>query len=56
MLRSKEGGAEAEEADTVFAAYTSRMKELSLFQNRIDSVDYTAAQGAALLANPRKTI
>lgn len=56
MLRTKEGGAEAEEADVVFNAFASRMKELSMFQSRIDSLDYSPAFGGASRVNPKKVM
>jgi hypothetical protein len=56
MLRTKEGGAEAEEADTVFSAYLEEVKELSLFQSKIDSVVYTTAFGGKTQVNPRTAI
>lgn len=56
MLRSKEGGAEAEEADVVTNAYMSRMKALSLFQTRIDSLDYSLAFGGQSRPNPRNVV
>lgn len=56
MLRSKEGGAEAEEAETVFSSYLEETKELSLFQSRIDSLVYTTAYGGREQVNPRTAI
>ena len=56
MLRSKEGGAEAEEADIVFQSYLSEVKDLSAFQTRIDSLVYSAAFGAQSAVNPRKVV
>jgi len=56
MLRSKEGGAEAEEADVVFQAFATRMKKLSAFQMRMDSLDYSPAFGAAARVNPREVV
>lgn len=56
MLRTKEGGAEAEEADVVFQAFMSKMKELSVFQTRVDSLDYSPAFGVASRVNPRMVV
>lgn len=56
MLRTKEGGAEAEEADTVFSSYLEEVKELSLFQGKIDSLVYTTAYGGKTQVNPRTSI
>lgn len=56
MLRTKEGGAEAEEADVVYDAFITRMKSLSGFQNRLDSLDYSMAFGAASRVNPREVV
>jgi hypothetical protein len=56
MLRSKEGGSEAQEADTVYNEYLAKMKQLSLFQNRIDSLVFTGAFGARSQVNPRTQV
>lgn len=56
MLRSKEGGAEAETAETVFMAFMSRMKQLSLFQTRLDSLVYSRAYGGQTRVNPREVV
>jgi hypothetical protein len=56
MLRSKEAGQEAEEAATVFAEYMSEVKNLSLFQTRIDSLVLSAAFGAKSQVNPRTAV
>ena len=53
QLRAKEGGAEAEEADTVFQEYLSETKGLSLFQQRLDSVVYSSAYGGRSQVNPK---
>lgn len=53
QLRSKEGGAEAEEADTVFQEYLAETRDLSLFQNRIDSLVYSSAYGGRSQVNPK---
>ena len=45
-LRSKELGAEAEEASQVMADYLGQLKALSLYQSRLDSLNLTAAYGA----------
>ena len=52
----KEGGAEAEEADTVFQAFMSKMKQLSLFQTRVDSLVYSRAFGGQTRVNPREVV
>jgi hypothetical protein len=56
MLRCKEAGAEAEEAATVFDEYMVEVKSLSLFQNRIDSLVFSAAYGAKSTVNPRTIV
>ena len=56
MLRAKETGAEAEEADTVFQEYLAETKNLSLFQQRIDSLVYSSAYGAKSTVNPRTAV
>ena len=55
QLRAKEAGAEAEEADTVFQEYLSETKDLSLFQQRIDSLVYSSAYGGRSQVNPKTT-
>jgi hypothetical protein len=55
-LRAKEGGAEAEEADTVFQEYLAEVKDLSLFQQRVDSLVFSSAYGAKSTVNPRTTV
>jgi hypothetical protein len=56
QLRSKEGGQEAEMADTVFQEYLAEVKDLSLFQQRLDSVVYSSAYGARSQVNPRTAV
>jgi hypothetical protein len=56
MLRMKESGAEAEEASAVQQQYLSRLKALSLFQSRIDSLDMTLAFGGRGQVNPRSQV
>lgn len=56
MLRSKEGGAEAEEADTVYKDYLAKMKQLSAFQGRLDSLVFTGAFGGRGMVNPRTAV
>jgi hypothetical protein len=53
MLRAKEGGAEAEEANVVYEEYLSNMKALSLFQGRLDSLVMTGAYGGRVQTNSR---
>jgi hypothetical protein len=55
-LRCKEAGAEAEEAATVFEEYMNEVKDLSLFQQRIDSLVFSAAFGARSQVNPRTVV
>lgn len=56
MLRCKEAGAEADEAGVVFEEYMNEVKSLSLFQNRIDSLVFSAAYGAKSTVNPRTIV
>ena len=56
MLRSKEGGAEAEEADTVYKDYLAKMKQLSAFQGRLDSLVFTGAYGGRGQVNSRTAV
>jgi len=55
-LRCKEMGAEAEEGAVVFEEYLAEVRELSLFQSRLDALVYTAAYGAQSGVNPRKIV
>lgn len=52
-LRCKEGGSESEEAATVFEAYLQEVKDLSIFQSRLDSVVFSAAYGAKSTVNSK---
>lgn len=56
MLRCKEAGQEADEASVVFDEYMSEIKDLSLFQNRIDSLIFSTAYGAKSGVNPRTVV
>ena len=56
QLRTKEGGQEAEEAETVFTAYLEEAKDLSLLQQRLDSLIYSAAFGGKSGVNPRTAV
>jgi hypothetical protein len=56
MLRTKEGGTEAEEAEVVYNEYLLQMKQLSAYQNRLDSLVLTEAYGGRLKANPRTVV
>ena len=56
QLRAKEAGAEAEEADTVFQEYLAEVKQLSLFQQRVDSLVYSSAYGGRSQVNPRTAV
>jgi hypothetical protein len=53
QLRCKEGGQEAEEADTVFQEYLAETRDLSLFQGRVDSLVYSSAYGGRSQVNPK---
>lgn len=55
-LRTKEGGAEADEAEQTFLAFMSRMKALSSFQARLDSLVYSKAFGGQSYVNPKKVM
>ena len=55
MLRTKELGAETEEAKTVMNEYLETLKQLSLFQSRLDSLVFTPSYGANAGVN-RRTI
>ncbi len=56
MLRSKEGGVEAEEADTTFKDYMDTLKDLSLFQQRLDSLVYSANYGMKVGVSPKTQV
>ena len=56
ILRSKEGGAEAEEAAEVLQDYLGRLKALSAFQGRLDSLVYSKGYGTQTEVNPRKEV
>lgn len=56
MLRVKEAGLEAEEAETVFREYLDDVKALSLFQQRIDSVVYSKVFGGQSGVNSRSAV
>ena len=56
MLRAKEGGAEAEEADVTFQDFMGRMKQLSLFQSRLDSLIYSSAFGGQSRPSVREVV
>jgi hypothetical protein len=56
QLRSKEAGQEAEEAATVFEEYLADTKQLSLFQQRIDSLVFSSAYGGRSQVNPRTAV
>lgn len=56
MLRTKELGAETEEAESVFNSYMDKMKQLSLFQNRLDSQVFTPAYGGNVRVNQREIV
>jgi hypothetical protein len=56
MLRAKELGAEAEEANTVLNEYMGQMKGLSMWQARLDAVVMTNTYGARATVNKREQV
>jgi hypothetical protein len=56
MLRAKELGAEAEESSAVLNEYLQQMKELSMFQGRLDSLVLTNTYGARATVNKREIV
>jgi hypothetical protein len=52
-LRCKESGQEAELAATVFEEYLAEVKDISIFQNRVDSLVFSASYGAKSTVNPK---
>ena len=56
MLRTKELGAETEEAETVMTDYLQKMKDLSTFQGRLDKLVLTTTYGARATVNRRKEV
>ena len=56
MLRSKETGSEAEEAEVTFQDFLGRCKALSLFQTRLDSLTYSAAYGGQSRPSVREVV
>jgi hypothetical protein len=56
MLRMKELGAETEETEEIFDAFMEQMRQLSLFQNRLDSLVLTQSYGANVGINRRTTV
>lgn len=56
MLRAKELGAETEEAETVLTSYLDKMKQLSIFQNRLDDLVFTGPYGGNVQPNPRELV
>jgi hypothetical protein len=56
LLRTKELSAEAEEAAIVMEAYLDKMRQLSLWQNRLDSQVFTPAYGANVRVNSREIV
>jgi hypothetical protein len=56
MLRMKELGAETEETETINAAYLEKMRRLSLYQNRLDSLVFTQSFGANAGVNRRMVV
>lgn len=56
MLRSKELGAEIEESETVMNDYLDKMKSLSMFQNRLDSLIFTQSLGSRAQVNKKEIL
>lgn len=56
VLRAKELGEDSEEAAQVMNEYLQQMKQLSLFQNRLDSLVLTAAYGAKAGVQKRELV
>lgn len=56
LLRSKEGGAEAEESNVVYEQYLQAMKNLSAFQSRINELDFSAAFGGNVSTGQRRLV
>jgi hypothetical protein len=55
-LRSKELGAESEEASQVMADFMGQLRALSLYQNRLDAQVWTAAYGAKAGVQKREIV
>ena len=56
VLRSKELGLEAEASQTVMNQFMTQMKGLSMWQNRLDSLNLTATYGAAMPKAKREIV
>jgi hypothetical protein len=56
LLRTKELSADADEAAIVMEAYLDKMRQLSLFQSRLDSQVMTPAYGANVRVNQREVV
>ena len=56
LLRTKELSSEAEEAAIVMEAYLDKMRQLSLWQSRLDSQVFTPAYGANVRVNSREIV
>lgn len=56
VLRMKEAGVEAEEAAQVNDEYLSLLKDISLFQSRIDSLVRTGSYGSRVQTNQRTSV
>jgi hypothetical protein len=52
-LRCKESGVESEESAVVFSDYLDEVKALSIFQNRLDSLNLSSAYGARSQVNAK---
>lgn len=55
-LRAKESGAESEEAAIVYEQYLGRIKALSAFSGRLDSLVFSASTGAEAQVNTRSAV
>jgi hypothetical protein len=56
MLRTKELTMDADEGSLVLQAYLDKMRQLSLFQSRLDSQVMTPAYGANVGVNRREIV
>jgi hypothetical protein len=56
ICRAKELGSDAEEASTVMDEYMQAVKQLSLFQSRLDQLILTKAYGAKMQVNVRQVV
>jgi len=56
MCRAKESGSESEEAEVVFQDFLGKVKDLSLWQTRLDSLTYSSAYGAQSRPSVREVV